>query len=77
MSDTPRTDNLARGNHVVPTEFAEELEKELAVVTKQRDRLAKACDRFSEDEILQILKCKIKLASLNTSTSCETKNLDY
>jgi hypothetical protein len=28
MSDTPRTDKLARGNHVVPTEWAEELERE-------------------------------------------------
>lgn len=28
MSDTPETDNLARGNHVVPTEWAEQLEKE-------------------------------------------------
>jgi hypothetical protein len=28
MSDTPQTDNLARGNHVVPTEFAQELERE-------------------------------------------------
>jgi hypothetical protein len=28
MSDTPETDGLARGNHVVPTEWAEQLEKE-------------------------------------------------
>jgi hypothetical protein len=28
MNDTPQTDNLARGNHVVPTEFAQELEVE-------------------------------------------------
>jgi hypothetical protein len=28
MNDTPQTDNLARGNHVVPTEFAQELERE-------------------------------------------------
>ena len=28
MSDTPETDNLARGNHVVPTEFAQDLERE-------------------------------------------------
>jgi hypothetical protein len=27
MTDTPETDNLARGNHVVPTEFAEQLER--------------------------------------------------
>lgn len=33
MTDTPETDNLARGNHVVPTEFAEKLERE-------RNRLA-------------------------------------
>jgi hypothetical protein len=26
---TPRTDDIARGNHVVPTEWAEELEREL------------------------------------------------
>jgi hypothetical protein len=28
MNDTPETDNLARGNHVVPTEWAEQLERE-------------------------------------------------
>jgi hypothetical protein len=28
MTDTPETDNLARGNHVVPTEFAQQLERE-------------------------------------------------
>lgn len=28
MNDTPRTDKLARGNHVVPTEWAEDLERE-------------------------------------------------
>jgi hypothetical protein len=27
-TDTPETDNLARGNHVVPTEFAQDLERE-------------------------------------------------
>jgi hypothetical protein len=29
MSDTPETDNLARGNHVVPTEFVQDLERRL------------------------------------------------
>jgi hypothetical protein len=29
MSNTPETDNLARGNHVVPTEFAQDLERKL------------------------------------------------
>lgn len=28
MSDTPETDDLARGNHVVPTEWAQQLERE-------------------------------------------------
>jgi hypothetical protein len=28
LSDTLETDNLARGNHVVPTEWAEQLERE-------------------------------------------------
>ena len=28
LSDTPETDNLARGNHVVPTDWAEQLERE-------------------------------------------------
>jgi hypothetical protein len=27
MTDTPETDNLARGNHVVPVEFARDLER--------------------------------------------------
>ncbi len=29
MTDTPRTTDLARGNHVVPVEFAATLEREL------------------------------------------------
>lgn len=29
MRDTPRTDKLARGNHIVPTEWAEDLEREV------------------------------------------------
>jgi len=36
MSDTPETDSLARGNHVVPTEFAQDLERQLR---KARDRV--------------------------------------
>ena len=40
MTDTPETDNLARGNHVVPTEFAEKLERERDEAREQRDRLA-------------------------------------
>jgi hypothetical protein len=29
VNATPETDNLARGNHVVPTEFAQDLERQL------------------------------------------------
>ena len=28
VNDTPETDDLARGNHVVPTEWARDLERE-------------------------------------------------
>ena len=41
MSDrpTPETDNIARGNHVVPTEWAEHLER-------QRDEARAALERI-------------------------------
>jgi hypothetical protein len=35
MSDTPQTDDLARGNHVVPTEWAERLERERDTALEQ------------------------------------------
>ena len=36
---TPETDDLARGNHVVPTEWAEQLEIERNEAIRQRDCL--------------------------------------
>ena len=42
MTDTPLTDDLARGNHVVPTEFAQELERRLM---EQCKLLAMSADR--------------------------------
>jgi len=36
MTDTLETDTIARGNHVVPTEFAEQLERE-------RDEAIRSC----------------------------------
>jgi hypothetical protein len=39
MSDTPETDNLARGNHVVPTEFAQDLERRLRSAREQCHKL--------------------------------------
>lgn len=42
MTATPLTDDLARGNHVVPTEFAQELERRLM---EQCKLLAMSADR--------------------------------
>jgi hypothetical protein len=47
-----RTDNIARGNHVVPTEWAEDLERELTAVTEQRDRLAEALEKALNATVL-------------------------
>jgi len=41
MSDTPETDDLARGNHVVPTEWAKQLERE-------RDEARKEAEYYKE-----------------------------
>jgi hypothetical protein len=62
MTVTPETDNLARGNHVVPTEFAEQLERELAAVTGQRDRLAEALEYILGIGLTQKTKAKAKEA---------------
>lgn len=45
MSDrpTPETDNIARGNHVVPTEWAQQLERER---DEAREALMKIEDLF-------------------------------
>jgi hypothetical protein len=44
MSNTPQTDNIARGNHVVPTEWAEQLERER---NKARDELKEAWEEIA------------------------------
>ena len=65
MSDTPRTDALMPSHENERTLYdhaqvmeihARQLERELAEVTKQRDHYKKACDQYSEDEML----CKLK-----------------
>ena len=38
MSDTPETDDLARGNHVVPNEWAQQLERERDEARKRIER---------------------------------------
>ena len=40
MSDTPETDDLARGNHVVPTEWAKQLERERDEAREKIERQA-------------------------------------
>jgi uncharacterized coiled-coil DUF342 family protein len=56
MSDTPETDDLARGNHVVPTELAEQLERErdeargdLDNMQDQRDLAMKVIKRLEQE----------------------------
>jgi predicted nucleic acid-binding Zn-ribbon protein len=56
MSDTPETDDLARGNHVVPTEWAEQLERErdearedLDNMQDQRDLAMKVIKRLEQE----------------------------
>ncbi len=54
MSDTPETDNLARGNHVVPTEFAQDLERQL---------------RKARDTVMELRKHRARLLQLVTGHS--------
>jgi hypothetical protein len=49
MSDTPETDGLALGNHVVPTEFAQELERKRNNLTDQRDFAISEMERLEEE----------------------------
>ena len=55
MSDrtTPETDDIARGNHVVPTEWAQQLERER---DEAREKLSAAWQslRDSQDEVLRL-----------------------
>jgi uncharacterized coiled-coil DUF342 family protein len=41
-SDTPETDDLARGNHVVPTEWAQQLERERDEAREEANKLSGA-----------------------------------
>lgn len=51
-SRTPNTDDLARGNHVVPTEWAEQLERE-------RDEARSKYDILAVENMLEVHKiCK-------------------
>ena len=57
MSGTPETDDIARGNHVVPTEWAEQLERErdeaIDAMNRAMDAYAKACKAVDDWRSLQ------------------------
>jgi hypothetical protein len=46
MTDTPRTTDLARGNHVVPVEFAQDLERELQDAQSQLERWREVAEQL-------------------------------
>jgi len=45
---TPRIDDIARGNHVVPTGWAKELEQECQRLREERDALRVELNRYRE-----------------------------
>jgi hypothetical protein len=47
--NTPETDNLARGNHVVPTEWAEQLERERDEAREENGKLRDVAERALEN----------------------------
>jgi hypothetical protein len=64
VSDTPLTDDLARGNHVVPTEFAQKLERDIHNLQDQRDfamgviqRLERERDEAREAFTIATINC--------------------
>jgi hypothetical protein len=73
MSDTPQTDDLSRGNHFVPTEWSERLERERDKTRAElemwrdgnilhevhRNELEKVeCERDEAREIIRMAKAK-------------------
>lgn len=55
MNDTPETDNLARGNHVVPTEWAEQLERERDEAHKELSSIHRWIERNHADGFIDSL----------------------
>jgi len=73
MTDTPETDDLARGNHVVPTEFAQDLERQrndarqaFAIATDQCVA-AQSALRAARDTVHRLRKALQDIAALDTS----------
>ena len=49
MSGTPETDDIARGNHVVPTEWAKQLERERDEVNEELHKQMVRYDQLFDD----------------------------
>ena len=71
MSDTPETDDIARGNHVVPTEWAQQLERERDEARGVLKRIAHASmnARHKEEDYAEWEKAVESLQGI-----CEEKN---
>jgi hypothetical protein len=73
MSDTPETDNLARGNHVVPTEFAQDLERErnnarqIANEMSESNEVLLADLHYTRQDLKEARKALKDIAALDTS----------
>jgi hypothetical protein len=59
LSNTPETDNLARGNHVVPTDWAEQLERERDEARADLEHIKE----YGTEEINAAVELRQKLAS--------------
>ena len=75
MSDTPQTDDLARGNHVVPTEWAEQLERERNLAISQWEiciELSKKLERERDEAQIQY-RSTLALAEALANTQIKLK----
>jgi DNA-binding transcriptional regulator YiaG len=68
MSNTPETDNLARGNHVVPTEFAQQLEMQRDEARKWAEAAWARSDRA--EKMLRIAAAKADEAQADYERVC-------
>ena len=72
---TPRTDDLARGNHVVPTEWAEHLERELYEANKElHKQLVRYDQLFDEAEKIRIERDEALMDRANGDIATMTIN---
>jgi hypothetical protein len=73
--NAPRTDNIARGNHVVPTEWAEELEYELTAARAKTTHY-KAVAQKAMDDLIAVTERRNearRLAEKYRNLSCDSQ----